>query len=75
MGRNVYAVKYRMHFADEVRMAYVIASNKAEAYDVATYEEIPRIHKGDYPYSTWVYSVTSQNGNYRRFNTSEGNAY
>lgn len=71
---KAYAVKYRMHFAGEEKMAYVLATSKAEAYDKATYEEIPQI-EGCCPYSSWVYSVTYNNGNYHRFNTCEGLAY
>ena len=69
----VYSVKYRMS-GEEPRMIDVIAKSKADAYDKATFEAIPA-KEGALPYSAWVYSVTYQNGNYRRFNTCEGLAY
>ena len=58
----------------ETKKVDVLAKNKAEAYDKAVYEVIPRI-EGELPYSAWVDSVTYQNGNVRYFNTCEGNAY
>lgn len=70
----VYYVEYKMHSADQVRGICVVANNKADAYDYAVYEEIPS-EEGGIPYSAWVVSVTYQNGNYRRFNTFEGNPY
>ena len=73
--RNMYTVKYKMNGGwDEEKMVSVIANSKADAYDKAVYEVIPEKEKHS-PYSAWVYSVTYQNGNYHRFNTSEGNAY
>ena len=74
MGRKVYHIKYKMHFSDDVHGIDVLAQNKAEAYDKATYEVIPQ-REGHVPYSAWVYSVTYNNGNYRRFNTCEGLPY
>ena len=74
MSRQVYHVKYKMHFSDDEHGIDVIASNKAEAYDTATYDAIPE-KMGYTPYSSWVHSVTYQNGNYRLFNTCEGLAY
>lgn len=73
-NRNVYTVYYRMNSWENEKFCNVIASNKAEAYDIATYEKIPEI-EGGIAYSTWVESVTYQNGNCRRFNTSDGNPY
>lgn len=72
---NVYTVYYRMSFADPARFICVLASNKAEAYDKAVYEAIPKEYAGIIPYSAWVSSVTYNNGNERRFNTFEGLPY
>lgn len=69
-----YTVEYKMYNADKVKSVQVIANNKYEAYEKATYEVIPEIEAFS-PYSTWVASVTYNNGNYRRFNNFEGNAY
>lgn len=69
-----YTIEYKMYSADEVHTTWVLANNKADAHDVATYVRIP--HKeGGIPYSAWVAGVTYQNGNYKRFNTFEGNPY
>ena len=72
---NVYTVEYRMdQFSSDVRSIDVLASNKAEAYDKAVYEEI--MEEEPYSsYSAWVASVTYNNGNTKRFNTFEGNPY
>lgn len=70
----VYTVAYRMTQWGEQKELQVVARSKYEAYDKAMYEIIPEIHTYS-PYSAWVQSVTYQNGNYRVFNTSEGNAY
>ena len=70
----VYTVAYRMAKWSEVEYLQVSAKSKWEAYDKAMYEIIPEI-KTYSPYSAWVESVTYSNGNYRVFNTSEGNAY
>ena len=67
-------VKYRAYSTGLVKGICVAAKSKAEAYSKAFYERIPKI-EGELPYSAWVESVTYQNGNYRVFNTSEGNAY
>lgn len=53
----------------------IIANNKYDAYDKAIYEEIPKKHDGQMPYSAWVHSVTYNNGNYRIFNTFEGKPF
>ena len=71
---NMYDVAYRMYKGGEEKAVHVIAKNKYDAYDKATYEVIPEIESYS-PYSTWVTGVTYNNGNYRKFNTSEGNAY
>ena len=70
---KTYHVKYRI-LGKEVEGIDVIANNKAEAYDYAVYELIPN-EEGEYPYSAWVSSVTYNNGNYKLFNTFEGNPY
>lgn len=75
MGRKVYHIKYKMHFSDEVHGIDVLAQNKEDAWDQATYGDIPYRHNGEIPYSAWVYSVTYNNGNHRLFNTCEGLPY
>lgn len=67
----VYRVEYNLMGRKAVD---VIAKSKYEAYDKAVFEVIPKI-EGELPYSAWVASVTYQNGNYRTFNTFEGNPY
>lgn len=69
---KVYTVYYNGF--GETKHIDVLAKNKAEAYDKAVYEAIPE-KEGEHPYSAWVASVTYQNGNYRNFNTFEGNPY
>lgn len=71
---NAYWVKYRLYECEKERGIQVAARNKADAYDKATYEDIPKKH-GKHPYSAWVSSVTYNNGNCRKFNTFEGNPY
>lgn len=70
---KAYTVEYRI-IGNEVKRISFLAKNKVTAYDKAVYELIPQ-KEGEMPYSAWVYSVTYQNGNYRRFNTFEGNPY
>lgn len=72
-ANKAYTVYYRMYKHGEAKSAVALAKNKADAY----YKVIDAIEKvqGSSPYSAWVYSVTYKNGNYRRFNTCEGNAY
>jgi len=74
MRRSTYCVKYRLYGSDKEHLIDVIAGNAYEAYDKATYEVIPE-KEGEYPYSSWVYSVTYNNGNCHYFNTCEGLAY
>lgn len=69
-----YYVKYRMHSSAEEKGVCVAAKNKAAAYDRAVYEVIPKT-EGSLPYSAWVYSVTYNNGKYKKFNTFEGKPY
>lgn len=71
---KAYYVNYRMYGTGEVKGIQIPARNKEEAYDVATYEKIPEI-EGTIPYSSWVESVTYNNGNVKYFNTCEGLAY
>lgn len=72
---NAYYVKYRMGgIYNQEKGIAVLARNKADAYDKAVYDEIPKIEM-QLPYSAWVTSVTYNNGNCRYFNTSEGNPY
>lgn len=73
-NRSVYTVAYRMYWSAKEQHIDVIAASKAEAYDLATYERIPE-KEGKIPYSSWVLSVTYQNGNCRHFKTCEGLAY
>ena len=68
---KAYYVKYRMWQCAEEKGRQVIADNKAEAYEKATFEDIPKI-EGSSPYSVWVESVTYNNGNCKYFNTFEG---
>ena len=68
---HAYYVSYKMFNVDRVRGIDVLASSKAEAYDMAVYTLIPQ-KEGEPPYSAWVKSVTYNNGNYRQFNTFEG---
>lgn len=67
-----YHIRYRTYWTGQEKGIDVWASNKYLAYDKAVYEAIPAV-EGCMPYSAWVASVTYQNGNYRTFNTSEGN--
>lgn len=69
-----YYIKYRTYKHDEEHGINILASNKEEAYDKAVYEKIPQ-KEGSAPYSAWVHSVTLKNGNYKLFNTCDGNPY
>ena len=70
-----YTVEYKLFFpTDKVQFVCVLAKNKEDAYSKAVYEEIPKIEHVS-PYSAWVSGVTYQNGNYKAFNTFEGNPY
>lgn len=70
---QAYYVEYRIN-GEDVKGISVPARNKYEAYDKAVYELIPK-KEGELPYSAWVVSVTYNNGNYRTFNTFEGNPF
>ena len=71
---KAYYVEYKMNEASKVKGIQVLANSKYDAYDKAVYELIPDIEKYS-PYSAWVASVTYNNGNYKTFNTFEGNPY
>lgn len=71
---KVYTVKYRISEWSDENYICVLASSKAEAYDKAVYEDLPRTF-GTHPYSAWVSGVTYGNGNYKTFNTCEGLPY
>lgn len=73
-GSNAYWVKYRLHEYAEEKGIDLLATSKADAYEKAVFEEIPK-REGEIPYSAWVDSVTYQNGNQRFFNTNEGKPY
>ena len=69
-----YYVYYKLYAVDEPKGIQLAASSKADAYDKAVFEAIPK-ETGEHPYSAWVHSVTYDNGNYRTFNTHEGKPY
>lgn len=71
---KAYWVEYKMYSSDKVKGIQVPADSKWDAYDRGTYELIPQ-KEGTLPYSSWVKSVTYNNGNYREFNTHEGKPY
>lgn len=71
---RAYTVQYKMHSAGEVREVSFLSQNKREAYIDAVWGVIVR-KEGTTPYSAWVHSVTSQNGNYHTFNNFEGKPY
>ena len=71
---SAYYVEYRMYSADKVHGIGLLAKNKVDAWEKAVFEEIPK-KEGSCPYSSWVTSVTYNNGNQRHFNTFEGNPY
>lgn len=71
---KAYYVKYKMYSADKAHGIQSPAENKIDAYEKAVYTLIPE-KEGGIPYSAWVHSVTYNNGNYREFNTFEGNPY
>ena len=72
---KTYHICYLMSCYGSERELDVLANNKAEAYDKAVYEEIPRAEDGHYPYGAYVESVTYSNGNHKTFNTIIGNPY
>ena len=71
---KAYYVHYKMHECDTVKGIDLLAKDKADAYDKATYEAIPA-KEGTIPFSAWVHSVTYNNGNVHYFNTCEGLGY
>ena len=68
-----YYVKYRLH-GKWPKGINILANNKYDAYIKAIGFSIPE-KEGEMPYSAWVESVTYSNGNYKLFNTFEGNPY
>ena len=71
----MYTVEYKLWSEGEIKKIYVSARSKFDAYMKAYYEAIPEENKGELPYSAWVTAVTYQNGNYKTFNTFEGNPF
>lgn len=72
---QAYCVRYLVNGTYETeKIIQVPARNKAEAYEIATYDLIPK-KEGKVPYASWVSSVTYNNGNVRYFNTCDGLAY
>lgn len=71
---KAYTVAYKLHSGGDVKKISFLAESKIDAYGKAVYSEIPKI-ENTIPYSAWVYSVTYNNGNYKRFNTFEGMPY
>lgn len=67
---KAYTVKYRLDGKwSEPKSISFLAKNKFDAYDKATFELIPE-KDGRMPYSSWVYSVTYNNGNEHVFKTA-----
>ena len=72
---KAYTVAYKTYGEyNDTQYVTVLAKNKYEAYDKAVWEAIPE-KEGRIPYGAWVFSVTYQNGNYRKFNTFCGLPY
>lgn len=71
----VYHINYRMKDGEPIKFIDVVAKSKQNAYNKATAEAIPTAENGKKPLSAWVVSCTCQNGNYRRFNTTESKPY
>ena len=72
---SAYAIRYKMHYADEPKLICVASKNKVEAWSQAVFHDIPLAEGMESPYSAWVTSVTYNNGNCKRFNTFEGKPY
>lgn len=71
---KLYTIEYRMYESDIIHTIEVLSNNKESAYIEATYSAIPEKEK-ELAYSVWVTGVTYKNGNYKAFNTFEGNPY
>lgn len=72
---KAYYVKYLVNGSyEDVQGVQVLAHTKEEAYNIATFDLIPE-KEGKVPYSSWVSSVTYNNGNVHYFNTCDGLAY
>ena len=72
---RVYHICYLMSCYGLEREIDVIAKSKADAYDKAVFEEIPKVEGDHYPYGAYVESVTYNNGNRKVFNTIIGDPY
>ena len=70
---KTYTIYYRPYNGSQIKFADVVARNKEQAY----YRGLDKVEEveGETPYSVWVYAVTYNNGNYKRFNTFEGMPY
>ena len=71
---KLYRVDYKMYEYDKVHEVYILAYNKADAYDIAVFETIPMV-TGSIPYSAWVTNREYKNGIVVWFNNHEGNPY
>lgn len=69
-----YTVKYKKWSSSEEAEVVVEAASKGDAYDLATYDVIPKLI-GEVPYSSWVDSVTYKTGRIHYFKTCEGYGY
>lgn len=74
MRQNLYGVEYKLYERDRVRTIPVMASNKAEAWELATFEKIPAREK-EPPFSAWVKAVVYKSGKVKHFSTFEGKPY
>lgn len=70
---NAYTIKYKASAAADLRTTTVLSNSKEGAY----YAAIDHLfdYLGKYPYSVFVFGVTYQNGNYKKFNNSELKPY
>ena len=71
---RTYRVAYIMESYETEREIDVLANNAGDAYDKATFEEIPK-KEGGYPYGSYVKSVTYNNGKHKYFNNLIGKPY
>ena len=72
---KTYEVHYMLHSADITKEIEVQAANKAEAYDKAVFDEIPKKHDGEQAWGAYVASVRYASGRVQRFNTGYGLPY
>ena len=73
-NRYTYHIGYILSLYGTERSIDIIASSKAEAYEIAVFEAIPA-KEGHTPYGAYVASVTYSNGNHKEFNNIIGNPY